>query len=294
MILTPARRGRGGRRLGALHARRPARRRRPADGLLARARARTTIALGQPANLAPGFPTREELRGPLRRALRPRPLRARLLRRPRLLEAGDHPRGRLRPLRRRRLRQGRRRASKRSRAWSSAWPRRPSGGERGGGAVGGAFVRLAGVIWRSPRRLLPPSGTAKAANSTGTRSAIPFAHRHQRLRPSSIQHKFLSRDWADSVQEGSSPHSSRRLADDLCDFGAILLAELTGAVAQLRSGFRGGWRAVDFGRLFGLRGSLGPPLLWLSVAVVGSLRLIRERPRGSLGSLRIATRLGGY
>ena len=68
-----------------------------------------TIALGQPANLAPGFPDRERARRPLRRALRPRPLRARLLRRPRLLEAGDHPRGRLRPLRRRRLRQGRRR-----------------------------------------------------------------------------------------------------------------------------------------------------------------------------------------
>ncbi len=38
MILTPDGRGRRGRRLGALHARRPARRRRPADGLLARAR----------------------------------------------------------------------------------------------------------------------------------------------------------------------------------------------------------------------------------------------------------------
>jgi hypothetical protein len=37
--------------------------------------------------------------------VRPRPRRARLLRRPRLLEAGDHPRGRLRPLRRRPVRQ---------------------------------------------------------------------------------------------------------------------------------------------------------------------------------------------
>ncbi len=64
---------------------------------------------------------------PLRRVLRPRPLRTRLLRRPRLLEAGDHPRGRLRPLRRRRLRriQGRRRRRTRSPAWSSASPRRP-------------------------------------------------------------------------------------------------------------------------------------------------------------------------
>ena len=38
MILTAGRRGRRGGRLGALHPRRPARRRRPADGLLARAR----------------------------------------------------------------------------------------------------------------------------------------------------------------------------------------------------------------------------------------------------------------
>ena len=66
------------------------------------------IALGQPANLAPGFPTQRRAAGPLRGALRPRPLPARLLHRPRLLEAGDHPRGRLRPLRRRPVRQGRR------------------------------------------------------------------------------------------------------------------------------------------------------------------------------------------
>ena len=41
MILTPARRGRRGRRLGAVHARRPARRRRHAARLLGRARARS-------------------------------------------------------------------------------------------------------------------------------------------------------------------------------------------------------------------------------------------------------------
>ena len=66
------------------------------------------VALGMPANLAPGLPDPGRARRPLRRAQRPRPLRPQLLRRPRLLEAGDHPRGRLRPLRRRRLRQGRR------------------------------------------------------------------------------------------------------------------------------------------------------------------------------------------
>ena len=53
------------------------------------------------------LPHRRGAARPLRRALRPRPLPARLLRRPRLLEAGDHPRGRLRPLRRRPVRQGR-------------------------------------------------------------------------------------------------------------------------------------------------------------------------------------------
>ncbi len=42
MILTPTGRGRGGGRLGALHPRRPARRRRPADGLLARSRVRNS------------------------------------------------------------------------------------------------------------------------------------------------------------------------------------------------------------------------------------------------------------
>ena len=59
MILTPERRGRRGGRLGALHARRPARRRRPADGLLARAGEEADRRCGQPANLAPGFPTRD-------------------------------------------------------------------------------------------------------------------------------------------------------------------------------------------------------------------------------------------
>ena len=93
------RRGRRGRRLGAVHARRPARRRRPAAGLLGRATATSCMPLLEPATLAEGFPHRDEVAGLLRRALGPRPLRDRLLRRPRPLEAGDHPRGRLRPLR---------------------------------------------------------------------------------------------------------------------------------------------------------------------------------------------------
>ena len=96
------------------------------------------IALGQPANLAPGFPSARRAARALRGALRPRPLPARLLRRPRLLEAGDHPRGRLRSLRGRPVRQGRRghpvvrppgraprRGRRRSRAaWLSARPGR--------------------------------------------------------------------------------------------------------------------------------------------------------------------------
>ena len=72
----PGRRGRRGRRLGALHARRPARRRRHPDGLLAR-RGDAETALGLPANLAPGFPDPRRARRPLRRGLRPRPLRPR-------------------------------------------------------------------------------------------------------------------------------------------------------------------------------------------------------------------------
>ena len=54
-----------------------------------------------------GLPHQRGAARPLRRTLRPRPLSARLLRRPRLLEAGDHPRGRLRSLRRWPVRQGR-------------------------------------------------------------------------------------------------------------------------------------------------------------------------------------------
>ena len=63
MILTPGGRGRRGRRLGALHARRPARRRRPADGLLARAGRGDDRRWASRPTWRPGFPTRDELRG---------------------------------------------------------------------------------------------------------------------------------------------------------------------------------------------------------------------------------------
>ena len=85
------------------------------------------IAIGMPANLAARLPDPRGARRPLRGGLRPRPLRPRLLHRPRLLEAGDHPRGRLRPLRRPAATakpSAADPASKPSPAWSSASPRR--------------------------------------------------------------------------------------------------------------------------------------------------------------------------
>ena len=57
----PGRRGRRGGRLGALHARRPARRPRHADGLLARARRRSGRASASPPTSRRASPTREEL-----------------------------------------------------------------------------------------------------------------------------------------------------------------------------------------------------------------------------------------
>ena len=56
------RRGRGGRRLGALHARRPARRRRHAARLLVRARRRADAAVRGADHRAPAFPSRDEVR----------------------------------------------------------------------------------------------------------------------------------------------------------------------------------------------------------------------------------------
>ena len=115
-------------------------------------------SLGQPANLAPGFPDRDELREPLRGALRPRPLPPRLLRRPRLLEAGDHPRGRLCPLHGGRLRQGRR-----GRPLLRQGRREPG---RGGGPGRGAAARLRDSIQviRGPCLLSVRSLTQRRSN----------------------------------------------------------------------------------------------------------------------------------
>ena len=65
------------------------------------------MPLFDPPTTAAGFPLREDVRRRYCRALRARPGGDRLLRRPRLLEARDHPRGRLRPLRGGAIRQGR-------------------------------------------------------------------------------------------------------------------------------------------------------------------------------------------
>ena len=62
------------------------------------------VPLFEPATHGARLPDPRRAAPPLRGALRPRPLPARLLRRARLLEAGDHPRGRLRPLRGRAVR----------------------------------------------------------------------------------------------------------------------------------------------------------------------------------------------
>ena len=99
-------RGRRGRRLGALHARRSARRRRAAARLLGRGgrRAPAAVRAGDDgARVLPNADVRRALRG----ELGPRPGPDRLLHRARLLEAGDHPRGRLLPLREGPVRQAR-------------------------------------------------------------------------------------------------------------------------------------------------------------------------------------------
>ena len=66
VIVTPAGRDRRRARLGAVHARRPARRRRAADGLLGRARATRSSRSRARPTLAPGFPTPRGARRALR------------------------------------------------------------------------------------------------------------------------------------------------------------------------------------------------------------------------------------
>ena len=65
------------------------------------------MPLFDPPTTAAGFPLRADVRRAVRRALRAGPRRDRLLRRARVLEARDHPRGSLRPLRGGPVRQGR-------------------------------------------------------------------------------------------------------------------------------------------------------------------------------------------
>ena len=121
----PRRRGGGGRRLGALHARRPARRRRHADGLLARAGEATTSRSASRRTWRRASPTREEL------AARYAERSGRDISELDFFVALGYWKlaiileGVYARYDRRRLRQGRRR-HRGVRAWSSAWPRRPS------------------------------------------------------------------------------------------------------------------------------------------------------------------------
>ncbi len=120
------------------------------------------IPLMEPATMAPGFPTRDQVRATLRRALRPRPVGDRLLRRARALEAGDRARGRPLPLRRGPVRRGRRRRRPPAVRRHRRAPRR--GGRRGGAAarLGGGSdlgaVHVLGVGRRSLRYLRRSAG----------------------------------------------------------------------------------------------------------------------------------------
>ncbi len=93
--------GPGHPRLGDLHPRRPARRRRSADGLLDRPD-RLDVRSGAVAHDGPGLLQPGRGPGALRLGVGPRHLGDRLLHGVRVLEAGLHPAGCLRPLRRRR------------------------------------------------------------------------------------------------------------------------------------------------------------------------------------------------
>ena len=99
MILTAVGRGRGGRRLGAVHARRPARRRRPAARLLGRGRRRAACRCSSRRRWRRRLPVprrgRERYAERSGRDLSEIDFYVALG----ALEARDHPRGRLRPLR---------------------------------------------------------------------------------------------------------------------------------------------------------------------------------------------------
>ncbi len=102
------------------------------------------------ATTAPGFPEPGGATRALRAAHRPRPLRDRLLRRARLLEAGDHPRGRVRAVRGRRLRGCRFGLRALRGAGRAAWRRRRT--RRSGGCprlVGGAGLSGLGASFQN-------------------------------------------------------------------------------------------------------------------------------------------------
>ena len=110
------------------------------------------MRIGLPGESGAWLPDPRGAHRALRGGLRPRPRRTRLLHRSRLLEAGDHPRGRLRPLCRRRLRQGRVRGLRlRSLRSLGRAPRRDRGGDRGARLTPGAVARRGQSRIRSVR-----------------------------------------------------------------------------------------------------------------------------------------------
>ena len=170
--------------------------------------------------MAPGFPTREHLAA--RYAERSgRDLgRARLLRRPRLLEAGDHPRGRLRPLRRRpvrrvgegfeqfakiveRLADGRRgRRLGASARRLAGWPRAPSRRPRPRFAQRFSSRRAITILWTSSgpsairsmrlKRHITASGVSSVIPSAAVDLDRAVEHVHDHVGGDDLDHRDLA------------------------------------------------------------------------------------------------------
>ena len=199
------RRGRGRRRLGALHARRSARRRRPAARLLVGAGRRVHAALrGADDGRRASRPASERRRA-LRRALRARPLRDRLLRRARPTGSSRSssrastpatPRASTaRPTRAsrssRRSSSGSPRAPTRRRApdaWARPWPARRARLRLGPGAVG-AGLGLASAQRLSSRRAMTILWTSSGP------SAIRSMRLKRHIQASGVSSDIPSEPW---------------------------------------------------------------------------------------------------
>ena len=176
----------------------------------------------RPATIAPGVPEARRRSRALRGALRARPGPDRLLHRARLLEARDHPRGRLRPLRIRPVRQDRRglpgvredrRAAGRGRERSGepaalslgsgvrAPPGRPRRGRLHPAARPGQS-RSAGASLRAARlRRTPPRSRGSRSAGCGSASARPSAALRARRRSRRPASRADRRPAADRQEE---------------------------------------------------------------------------------------------